>query len=131
MEETDNQPSVRGGSLGSTRMELRIPVASLRCPRTGAPLVIDNGFLTTLDRRQRYPVVDGVPVLVDPGLSLFNLDDVKRSVAERAAPRSATRRILRTVIPSPRRSLALGSTERYERFERLVSESPLSTPQRC
>ena len=43
----------------------------LRCPETGAPFIRDGAVLRTADGVHRYPIVDGVPVLVAAGRSVF------------------------------------------------------------
>lgn len=44
----------------------------LRCPATGAPLIRDGAVLRTADGVHRYPVVDGIPVLVSADRSVFS-----------------------------------------------------------
>jgi len=43
----------------------------LRCPATGAPLIRDGAELRTADGVHRYPIVDGIPILVVAGQSVF------------------------------------------------------------
>ena len=47
-------------------------LADLRCPVTGAPLRYAGGSLRTPDGAHAYRLVDGVPVLLAPGRSLFD-----------------------------------------------------------
>jgi SAM-dependent methyltransferase/uncharacterized protein YbaR (Trm112 family) len=44
----------------------------LRCPATGAELVMRDGSLQTPDGEHAYPIVDGVPILIAGEKSLFD-----------------------------------------------------------
>jgi SAM-dependent methyltransferase len=65
----------------------------LRCPATGAPLHRDGPVLRTDDGARRYPIVDGVPILIAEERSLFA-------------------RVLATAGPAPRRSRAARAARR-------------------
>ncbi|GAA3701452.1 hypothetical protein GCM10022377_13830 [Zhihengliuella alba] len=46
-------------------------LADLRCPVTGSALALDGDYLVSVDpaadgERVRYPIVDGIPVLLPP-----------------------------------------------------------------
>ncbi|WP_309080407.1 hypothetical protein [Zhihengliuella sp.] len=46
-------------------------LADLRCPATGSALALDGDYLVSVDaaadgERLRYPIVDGIPVLLPP-----------------------------------------------------------------
>ena len=43
----------------------------LRCPATGARLQRDGAVLRTADGGRRYPIVDGVPILIAPDRTVF------------------------------------------------------------
>jgi SAM-dependent methyltransferase len=65
--------------------------ADLRCPATGRPLRRAGDRLETDDGSRSYPVVGGVPVLIDEQRSLFRLDEFRAPAP--AAPRGRLRRI--------------------------------------
>ena len=79
----------------------------LRCPATGEPLVDYGDKLTST--RYSYPVIDGIPFLIDESASLFSPDGL-------SAPRrpSRLRALVRRLIPSV--TLAVGQASRYQRF---------------
>jgi uncharacterized protein YbaR (Trm112 family)/SAM-dependent methyltransferase len=73
----------------------------LRCPRTGGELGVDEDFsLVAEGGRWRYPVIDGVPVLVDEDRSLM---DVSWIISDRVEPRPGD---------SPRQGTAAALAER-------------------
>jgi SAM-dependent methyltransferase len=64
----------------------------LRSPATGQALVRDaGGDLVTADGLRRYPIVDGVPILIDDERSLFRVADFRPAAA--AEPPSLKRRL--------------------------------------
>jgi len=53
----------------------------LRCPATKEKLIRKNEFFESVkDSSIRYPIVDGIPVLIDDKKSLFAVDDFKQKV---------------------------------------------------
>jgi uncharacterized protein YbaR (Trm112 family) len=92
-----------------------IPADLLRCPATGEKLRSEGNTLTS--NGHVYPVVNGVPVLIDADLSVFSADEVaqQRHVEKSVSPfRSLVRRLV------PTRTYSLGQRDRYEAFVRFV-----------
>jgi SAM-dependent methyltransferase len=85
--------------------------------------------LRSEDGSRAYPVVDGVPILIDGGRSLFSIIDVAAS-AERArgGGPGVLRRALRSLIPGS--TINVGVAARFERFGELVSASAGHRPAR-
>jgi SAM-dependent methyltransferase len=52
---------------------VRRALALLRCPATGAPLSLDDGFLVGANGVSRYPILNGIPVLIAEERSLFDV----------------------------------------------------------
>jgi uncharacterized protein YbaR (Trm112 family) len=95
----------------------------LRCPATGRRLrEAEEGVLRSEDGSRAYPVVDGVPILIDGARSLFSIVEVAAS-AERArgGRPGVLRRALRSFIPETTTNVAVA--DRFERFGELVSAS--------
>jgi SAM-dependent methyltransferase len=83
-----------------------LDLSLLRSPVTGATLEQRDGSLWDADRS--YPIIDGVPVLLDDGQSVF-------TVAKPAGPSGRTlRRRLLALIPE--KNPGLGAEDRYRRF---------------
>lgn len=100
-------------------LEHLLPV--LRCPASGAALDWDaRGMLHAAEHR--YPVVDGVPVLIAKELSLFDPDAIIAR-AHRASE-STGRRLLRWLIHHPPTlSRSVGSDENYRTLRQLLQQS--------
>jgi hypothetical protein len=50
--------------------------AKLRCPATNGKLLINGSYLeSTLDPNFRYPILDGIPILIDDRKSIFAIAD--------------------------------------------------------
>jgi SAM-dependent methyltransferase/uncharacterized protein YbaR (Trm112 family) len=62
---------------------------TLRCPATGAPLIRAGSELVTEDGTRRYPVVQGIPVLIAEERSLFRLADFTAPASEPRRSRAA------------------------------------------
>src|SRR3712207_5221128 len=102
-------------------MTLKVPVDLLRDPVTHEALRLEGRTRLVTERSARsYPVVDGVPVLVDEAASVFSADQIAAS-ARRAPVKSPVRRLARRLMLSS--ALGIGTEERYARFERLVSDA--------
>ena len=101
-------------------LEHLLPV--LRCPASGAALDWDaRGMLHAAEHR--YPVVDGVPVLIAKELSLFDPDAIIAR-AHRASE-STGRRLLRWLIHHPPTlSRSVGSDENYRTLRQLLQQVP-------
>jgi SAM-dependent methyltransferase len=87
-------------------MTLRVPIELLRCPRSGGALSVDGAELVAADGAARYPLVHGIPILIDEERSLFTLAELVASPPP--AGRSA-RQVLRARLTGnavSRRNLA-------------------------
>lgn len=76
----------------------------LRCPASGQRLRERDGELVTLDGSRRYPVVEGVPVLIADGRSLFAGTDPRARRPSRGRVRAELRRRV-TASPASARNL--------------------------
>jgi SAM-dependent methyltransferase/uncharacterized protein YbaR (Trm112 family) len=104
----------------------------LRCPATGSELTDSgDGWLVSADGAHRYPLVDGVPILIAEEKSLFDIADIAgdrtpgsgsagagRSPRERLA--SAAMALARRFVPHNSRNIGAG--ERLRRMAQLVRE---------
>jgi len=91
----------------------------LRCPATGASLRRDGDTLATPDGVHRYPIVGGVPILIDEARSVFRLADFAPSGPAPAPP--AWRRLaarVAGVLPSD--SLNVGTEANVARLLELL-----------
>jgi SAM-dependent methyltransferase len=93
-----------------------VPPNMLRCPATQEPLEVDGDWLCSGERR--YPIVGGVPVLVDEDLSPLSVDEIRRRAF--IDEPSCLRRLVRRFIP--KRTLAIGTAERFRAFRKAVLE---------
>jgi len=91
------------------RAKLEELLPTLRCPATGSPLFLRDGGLVAGDGNRRYPIADGVPLLIAEERSLFDLDAFERVNAERAHAGLAAR-LRATMRELPARVLALPPT---------------------
>lgn len=98
----------------------------LRCPASGSALSLaDDGWLVNADGSRRYPIIDGIPVLLASERSLF---DPARLGRYGAGPRQAGLRAhlrrgarwLAHLPPSPSRNVA--ASENYRALRRLLAE---------
>jgi len=101
--------------------ELEHLLPDLRCPASGSKLDWDSrGMLHTGEHR--YPVVDGVPVLIAKELSLFDPDAI--IARARRAPQSTATRLLRWLIHHPPTlSRSVGSDENYRTLRQLLQQA--------
>jgi SAM-dependent methyltransferase len=100
-------------SASSPDAKLRVAVAFLRCPATRERLQWSDGALSTADRNHRYPVADGVPVLVDGTLSVFSAEEIVARAFVVSRP-TRKRQAIRRLIPAM--TLSIGTPKRYEAF---------------
>ena len=93
-----------------------------RCPICGSGLVVaDTGVLCTNEAcRNTFPIVNGVPILLDESTSVFSIDEVRGHSLTTSLPASRLRRVLRRGLPSPSRNPV--ATRNYERFGGLLLE---------
>lgn len=92
-----------------------------RCPVTGEELKPEGtSSLVTPSGNHRYPIIDGIPVLLDRSSSLFaNVVDSEDPSSGNEPPSTGSR--LRGLIPSP--TLAVGQKDRYREFRDLILRS--------
>lgn len=67
------------GTAAGNLPRMRISVEALRCPADGSELRAEGGELLCAAEGHRYPVVEGVPVLIDDRSSLFSVGEVASS----------------------------------------------------
>jgi SAM-dependent methyltransferase/uncharacterized protein YbaR (Trm112 family) len=84
--------------------------ADLICPASGQALHREGGELVSEDGTRRYPVVQGVPVLIASDRSLFELDDFRAPSPGRPRGAGGALRALARLLPSDSRNVA---TARY------------------
>jgi SAM-dependent methyltransferase len=93
--------------------------ASLRCPRCGGNLERVAEELRCTNCGQRYPVVSGVPILIDDRASAFRIEDfVQRRPTFFHTSRTVS--LLRRVVPDP--SLNTKSVPNLQRLAQLLRE---------
>lgn len=103
---------------------------SLRCPATGSALSRDGDFLVAADGARRYPIVEGIPVLIAEERSLFDVDLIVRHEGRAAGRRHLRARIrlaglalvelVLSVLPTRSRNVA--ASENYRTLARLLRE---------
>ncbi|MCC7054111.1 MAG: class I SAM-dependent methyltransferase [Gemmatimonadaceae bacterium] len=103
------------------KAELR---SSLRCPVTGLPLDLSpDGSSMSAPGGPTYPVVDGVPVLVDERPGVFIIDEILKGQFRYHAPTYSTREKIVASLPSL--SLNVAAEQNYGRLrERLLATTP-------
>lgn len=91
----------------------------LRCPRTHAPLEWGQDLKSASEPSCVYPIIDGVPILIDEKRSLFTLDEFKRKADTTFGQNpSRLRKILRAMWPTiSRNSVAKGN---YRQLSKLL-----------
>jgi SAM-dependent methyltransferase len=105
-------------------LELRLSptnAAKLRCPRCKQNLEAEGSGLhcTNTDCGNRYPVVDGIPVLFNEEFSLFRNDAV-HSVVFKPPEDGGLRRRIKAMIPTLSRNYR--ATENYRVLRRLLED---------
>jgi SAM-dependent methyltransferase len=73
----------------------------LRCPACKGPLVFGAEAATCLDAAcgVRYPVIDGIPVLIDETTSVFSVDDFRRHRRTTFRPKARLERFVSEHLP--------------------------------
>ncbi|RME81302.1 MAG: methyltransferase domain-containing protein [Caldilineae bacterium] len=106
---------------------LRLPAAflpSLRCPHCRQPLIQESAACfrcTAPNCGREYPVVAGVPILIDESRSVFNLEDfiARRDTYFRSRP-GRLRALRQKLLPSI--SANIDSADHYRRLAQLLLE---------
>lgn len=100
-----------------------VPWELLRCPRCGSTLKREPDALSCLDREcaQRYPIIDGVPLLIDEAKSLLSIAEILRERFATSVSRSFTQRLVDRL---PAISRNYGSRENSRRFADLLRARP-------
>ncbi len=115
-------------------------LGSLRCPATGSPLSVAGDVLVGEEANRRYPIENGIPVLIDEEQSLFDIEHVvQEGVRARARPESTTgaaRSSLKGVagfilaLP-PTRARNVAARANYRHLLKLLrGDSPIGRPPR-
>lgn len=106
-----------------------IELSLLRCPATGERLQPDGEYLVAETSGNRYPTVDGKPVLIADERSLFRQEDFQVPV-ESDPPAALPERLLKPATGLLRDSQQPGSAENLSRFAGLVSATGADTRKR-
>lgn len=93
----------------------------LRCPATGSLLFQAGDFLVTTDKSRRYPVVDGVPVLLDEQRSLFDAGYVTEA-GRSGAGRWLARLPSRLLSMPPTRTRNVAARQNFESLAGLIGK---------
>jgi SAM-dependent methyltransferase/uncharacterized protein YbaR (Trm112 family) len=108
-------------------------VPILRCPRTHAPLALEGDRLVTADGARAYPLVGGVPVLLDEEKSLFSPSDYLADSAADSNGRGGIEPVLRRVSEAlPSLSLNVGTSRNWALLKaelRKIGEAEERVPQ--
>jgi len=91
-------------------MRLPFDPAVLACPRCGSGVSLESDPVRCRERGHTYPVVDGIPILVDEDESVFQIEDFTagRKTTWPTTPRH--RRLVSRFLPSL--SMTMGAHER-------------------
>jgi SAM-dependent methyltransferase len=100
-------------------LAMRVALELLRCPVDAQPLHRDGQSLVCESGAHRYPVVDGVPVLIDDETSVFSASEVAESATVSRRP-GLLERIARRIRPAPEDNP--GAAARFVRFRDLLVE---------
>ncbi len=98
--------------------------ALLRCPICKSRLTLSNELVvcTNTSNAHSFPIVDGVPILLNEASSIFSIDDlVSRRGAHIYPPQNRIRLALMRLIPSI--SKRIKAKENYLKLARLLSEN--------
>ena len=97
---------------------MRVSPELLRCPVDGRALRLDGNSLACDEGGHRYPVVEGVPVLIDEQTSVFTVAEVAASGSP-PVRRSVLERLAYRIVPTP--SSNVGAAARFARFAALIA----------
>ena len=97
-------------------------VGLLRCPACKSELEIEDVQFRCINSECRsvFPIVDGIPILIDDRRSLFRIDDFMqgRDTFFKLSERSRMRKLLRRLLPKISKNI--GTRENYREFVRLL-----------
>jgi len=105
---------------------MRVQLDLLRCPVEREELRSEGEELVCV-AGHRYPVANGVPVLIDDGASIFTAAGVAASAQARPS-RSALERVAYRIRPTPASNIA--AAERFARFGEMLAAERGETPAR-
>jgi SAM-dependent methyltransferase len=95
--------------------------AKLRCPATHSKLLANGNYLeSTLDPNLRYPIIDGIPILIDSRKSIFAVEDFidrKNTTFDLnnfAPDKNTLKKLLRQIVPDI--SVNIKAKENYRKF---------------
>jgi SAM-dependent methyltransferase/uncharacterized protein YbaR (Trm112 family) len=97
-----------------------IDVGSLRCPASSQRLTMAGGELRSEDGTHRYPIVDGVPILIAEERSLFSPSEFSSRDSATPSRGSRLKALVRRALPSASRNVA--SRANFRRFAELLQE---------
>lgn len=92
----------------------------LRSPRSLKAVHRRNGQLCTDDEAECYPIVRGIPVLIDEETSVFSIGDFCGTPPDSLTGASALRQLAERALPSVSHNLA--ARDNYRRLASLLSE---------
>jgi len=105
--------------------------AELHCPATGARLDAEDGALVADGDGRRYPVLEGLPVLIDSAHSAFDPADYGgRPELDRSPAARVRRGLIRLAAWQPPITKNVGSRENFDRMHGLLSPAPGEQPAR-
>jgi SAM-dependent methyltransferase len=96
-----------------------VAVRELRCPSSGGTLVEAGDALRSDDGQHEYPVVRGIPILLN-GSSVFQVSTIARDDGSRPSLASRLKGIVRRLIPSPGGNLV--AERNFERVAELLAD---------
>lgn len=100
-------------------------LAPLRCPACGSPLKRVDDSLACMAKAcaRRYPIISGIPVLIDDTRSLFSIADYvdgRDTFWATHKPTSRLKKAMRRLMPT--HSINPTSNANYAKFERLLRQ---------
>jgi SAM-dependent methyltransferase len=106
----------------STRLSAAVQ-ARLRCPVCRGELAPEPASLRCTGRcGSAFPVVDGVPLLINAANSLFSPDDYVGRAAEAAPAKPLVRRLAKRLVPE--NTVNVAAERNYARFTGLMGDLP-------
>lgn len=97
-------------------------LGQLRCPACAAPLTLIESRLECLEAgcQALYPVVDGIPILINERASVFSISDFLRHERTTYRPKSRLEQLIADVVPEI--GVNLKAESNYARLARLLTE---------